>query len=314
MKKFDVNDVMIIKDDISDALATGKPVVALETAIVTHGMPFPTNLETALAVSEDIRGRGAVPAILAVVDGKIRIGLNKTELTALAEPRTDTWKLSRADLAVAVATGATGGTTVAATMRLAAMAGIDVFATGGIGGVHRGAETDFDISADLIELSQTSVSVVASGAKAILDLPKTLEVMETQGVPVIGYQTSEFPAFWSRTSGLVAPLRLDDPSAIASAHTMRRKLGIPGGQLIANPIPVDAEIPLSTIEQYVSEALAKARDADISGKASTPFLLEHIASLSGGNTLVANIALVRNNARVAADIAVALAALSHEKD
>ncbi|MEM9205745.1 MAG: pseudouridine-5'-phosphate glycosidase [Pseudomonadota bacterium] len=314
MKKFDVNDVMIIKDDISDALATGKPVVALETAIVTHGMPFPTNLETALAVSEDIRGRGAVPAILAVVDGKIRIGLNKTELTALAEPRTDIWKLSRADLAVAVATGATGGTTVAATMRLAAMAGIDVFATGGIGGVHRGAETDFDISADLIELSQTSVSVVASGAKAILDLPKTLEVMETQGVPVIGYQTSEFPAFWSRTSGLVAPLRLDDPSAIASAHTMRRKLGIPGGQLIANPIPVDAEIPLSTIEQYVSEALAKARDADISGKASTPFLLEHIASLSGGNTLVANIALVRNNARVAADIAVALAALSHEKD
>ncbi|MEM6617442.1 MAG: pseudouridine-5'-phosphate glycosidase [Pseudomonadota bacterium] len=314
MKKFDVNDVMIIKDDISDALATGKPVVALETAIVTHGMPFPTNLETALAVSEDIRGRGATPAILAIVDGKIRIGLNKTELTALAEPRTDIWKLSRADLAVAVATGATGGTTVAATMRLAAMAGIDVFATGGIGGVHRGAETDFDISADLIELAQTPVTVVASGAKAILDLPKTLEVLETQGVPVIGYQTSEFPAFWSRTSGLAAPLRLDDPKAIASAHAMRRKLGIPGGQLIANPIPVDAEIPLSTIEQYVSDALAKARDADISGKAATPFLLEHIASLSGGDTLVANIALVRNNARVAADIAVALAALSHEKD
>jgi pseudouridine-5'-phosphate glycosidase len=238
--------------------------------------------------------------------GYIRVGLTDAALEDLAAAR-DVRKLSRADLAFALVEAATGSTTVAATMICARLAGIEVFATGGIGGVHRGAEASFDISADLEELAQTPVTVVASGAKAILDLPKTLEVLETRGVPVITYGQDEFPAFWSRRSGLPSPLRLDDPALIASAHRMRGTLGLPGGQLVANPIPPEAEISAETMAPHIAAALAEAERAGIAAKAVTPFLLARIAEATGGAALAANIALIRSNARLAARIAVALA-------
>jgi pseudouridylate synthase len=292
--------------EVAAARAAAGPVVALESTIITHGMPFPANLETARAVEAEVRALGAVPATIAVAEGRIRVGLAEDELAALAEA-TDVRKLSRADLAVALAEGWTGATTVAATMICARLAGIEVFATGGIGGVHRGAETSFDISADLRELAHTAVSVVASGAKAILDLPKTLEVLETLGVPVIAVGQDELPAFWSRDSGLAAPLRLDDPAAIARAHRMRARLGLPGGQLVANPIPPDAEIPGHEIAPHIAAALAAAETLAIAAKAVTPFLLTEIGRRTEGRALAANIALVRNNARLAARIAVELA-------
>jgi pseudouridine-5'-phosphate glycosidase len=294
--------------EVAEAIAARRPLVALESTIITHGMPFPANVETARAVEAEVRAGGAVPATMAVMAGTIRVGLADGELDALAAAP-DVRKLSRADLAVALAEGWTGATTVAATMICARVAGIEVFATGGIGGVHRGAESSFDISADLEELAQTPVTVVASGAKAILDLPKTLEVLETRGVPVMAFGQDALPAFWSRDSGLPAPLRLDDPAAIARAHRMRRRLGLPGGQLVANPIPHDAEIPAAAMAPHIAAALAAAETEAVAAKAVTPFLLARIGERTDGAALAANIALVRSNARLAARIAVALAAL-----
>lgn len=294
--------------ETASALAARQPLVALESTIITHGMPFPANFETARAVEDEVRAAGAVPATIAVLGGRIQIGLDPEALAALAQTQ-NVRKLSRADLAVALVAGWTGATTVAATMIAARLAGIEVFATGGIGGVHRGAATSFDISADLEELAQTPVTVVASGAKAILDLPKTLEFLETKGVPVIACGQDALPAFWSRDSGLPAPLRLDDPALIAAAHRMRGRLGLPGGQLVANPIPPEAEIPAAAMEPHIAAALAAAEAEGIAAKAVTPFLLARIGAATGGAALAANIALVRNNARLAARIAVALAAL-----
>ena len=292
--------------EVAEARANGAPVVALESTIITHGMPYPQNLETAEMVEADIRSHGAVPATVAVMDGRLHIGLSAAELEALAKAR-DVMKLSRADIAACLVTGRTGATTVAATMIAAHLAGIPVFATGGIGGVHRGAETSFDVSADLNELARTPVTVVAAGAKAILDLPKTLEVLETLGVPVIAFGQDEFPAFWSRSSGLAAPLRMDHARDIAAAHLMRLRLGLDGGQLVANPIPAEAEISRPEIMPVIETALADAKAAGIAAKAVTPFLLDRIFDLTEGRSLAANIALVRNNARLGAAIAAEIA-------
>lgn len=293
--------------DVAAALREGRPVVALESTIITHGMPYPQNVETARLVEAEVRAAGAVPATIALMGGRIHIGLTEAELTALGQAQ-GVMKLSRADLAACLVQGTVGATTVAATMICAHLAGISVFATGGIGGVHRGAEDSFDISADLLELAATPVTVVAAGAKAILDLPKTLEVLETHGVPVIAYGQDEFPAFWSRASGLKAPLRIDSPAGIAAAHLMRGRLGLPGGQLVANPIPAQAEIPRAEIMPIVEAALAEAAAQGIAAKAVTPFLLQRIFELTTGKSLQANIALVLNNARLAASIAAELRA------
>ena len=293
--------------EVADARAEGRPIVALESTIITHGMPFPQNLETARLVEATVRDAGATPATIAVMGGQLHFGLSKDKLAALAETQ-DAMKLSRADLAACLASGRTGATTVAATMIAAHLAGIDVFATGGIGGVHRGAENSFDISADLHELARTPVTVVAAGAKAILDLDKTLEVLETLGVPVIGFGQDELPAFWSRTSGLAAPLRMDTAAEIAAAHRMRVRLGLDGGQLVANPIPADNEIPREEITPAIEAALAEADRQGIAAKEVTPFLLQRIFELTKGRSLEANIALVRNNARLGAAIAAAIAA------
>ncbi|PTV96956.1 pseudouridine-5'-phosphate glycosidase [Rhodobacter aestuarii] len=288
--------------EVRTALDTGAPVVALESTIITHGMPWPQNYETAKQVEAEVRAAGATPATIAIMGGQIHIGLTPQELEKLAQTP-DAMKLSRADLAFCLAAGKTGATTVAATMICAHLAGIAVFATGGIGGVHRGAEDSFDISADLAELGLTSVTVVAAGAKAILDLPKTLEVLETNGVPVIAYGQEELPAFWSRQSGLKAPLRADSAAEIAAAHLMRAKLGLHGGQLVANPIPTEAEIPREEIVPAIEAALAEATAQGIAAKEVTPFLLARIYALTEGRSLAANIALVLNNARLASAIA-----------
>lgn len=299
-------DVLTFAPDVARALKDGAPVVALESTIITHGMPFPQNVETARRVEAEVRAHGAVPATMAVMGGRIHVGLTEAELDSLGQAK-GVAKLSRADLAACVATGGTGATTVAATMICARLAGISVFATGGIGGVHRGAETSFDISADLPELAQTAVTVVAAGAKAILDLPKTLEWLETAGVPVIAFGQDQFPAFWSRDSGLKAPLRMDSAAEVAAAARMRAALGLPGGQLVANPIPHRAEIARAEIMPVVEAALAEAESRRIAAKAVTPFLLQRIFELTDGRSLEANIALVLNNARLGAAIAVALA-------
>lgn len=296
-------------DEVRQARLTSRPLVALESTIITHGMPYPQNLETARRVEAEVRASGAVPATIAVIDGQIHIGLNAAELDQLAQAK-DVMKLSRADLAACLALRRTGATTVAATMICAQLAGIEVFATGGIGGVHRGAERTFDISADLRELSETRVSVVSAGAKAILDLPKTLEVLETLGVPVIAVGQDEFPAFWSRSSGWRAPLRLDTAAEIARAHLLRAQLGLPGGQLVANPIPVRAEIPRDVIIPYIEQVISEAEQRGIAAKAVTPFLLQRLYELTGGRSLEANIALVLNNARLAAAIAAEISRLS----
>lgn len=291
-----------LSDEVGAALAAGHPVVALESTIISHGLPWPRNLELARAVEGEVRAGGAVPATIAVIDGRLRAGLDAAALERLAAGERVA-KLSRADLAVCMAEGRTGATTVAATMIAAARAGISVFATGGIGGVHRGAETSFDISADLQELAQSPVTVVASGAKAILDLPKTLEVLETLGVPVIAHGQDAFPAFWARESGLDAPLRMDDPATIARAHVTRGALGLAGGQLVANPIPPQAEIPLSELAPLIARAQAEAEAEAVTGKAVTPVLLDRLRVLTDGRTLDANAALVRANARLGAAIA-----------
>jgi len=288
--------------EVRAALDAGRPVVALESTIITHGMPFPQNVETARRVEAEIRAHGATPATIAVMGGHIHIGLTDAELDRLAQA-SGVMKVSRADLAVCLAANATGATTVAATMICAALAGIPVFATGGIGGVHRGAETSFDISADLAELGLSPVIVVAAGAKAILDLPKTLEVLETNGVPVIAYGQDDFPAFWSRSSGLKAPLRADTAAEIAAAHLIRGRLGLAGGALVANPIPPEAEIARELIVPVIETALAEAEAQHVAAKAVTPFLLQRIFELTEGRSLEANIALVLNNARLASAIA-----------
>jgi len=300
-----LTNLLSFSPEVARARAEGQPIVALESTIITHGMPFPQNVDTARRVEAEIRAHGAVPATIAIMDGKILIGMTDGELDRLGQAA-HVAKLSRADLAACLAMGGLGATTVAATMICAHLAGIRVFATGGIGGVHRGAETTFDISADLTELAATPVTVVAAGAKAILDLPKTLEVLETYGVPVIAYGQDEFPAFWSRGSGLKAPLRMDTPAQIAAAHLMRGRLGLPGGQLVANPIPAAAEIPRAEIGPAIETALAEATAQGIAAKDVTPFLLDRILALTEGRSLASNIALVLNNARLGAAIAQAL--------
>lgn len=297
------NAPLTILPDVAAALASGQAVVALESTIITHGMPYPQNVEMAKTVEQDIRDSGAIPATIAVMGGQIHIGLSPNQLEKLGKTP-NARKLSRGDIAACLVSGETGATTVAATMIGARLAGIDVFATGGIGGVHRGAEVSFDISADLQELAQTPVTVVAAGAKAILDIPKTLEVLETLGVPVIAYGQSELPAFWASSSGLAAPLRFDTAAEIAAAHLMRARLGLAGGQLVANPIPQDAEIALPQILPVIEQALAEAEAQGISAKSVTPFLLGRIFELTEGRSLTANIALVRNNARLGAKIAL----------
>lgn len=296
-----------IHPEVADALAAKRPVVALESTIITHGMPYPQNSAMAAGVERIIREEGAMPATIAVIDGRLKIGLSPAECDALAQVA-GAMKLSRADLAFAVAEGRTGGTTVAATMIAAHIAGIRVFATGGIGGVHVGAEKSFDISADLDELAQTPVIVVSAGAKAILDIEKTLEVLETRGVPVVAYRSDVLPAFWSRDSRFAAPLRLDEAEAIARFFETRIALGLNGGVLVANPAPPEDEIPAEKMAGYIAAAQRDAEQQGISGKAVTPFLLARILELTGGASLKTNIALVENNARLAARIAAALRA------
>ena len=293
--------------EVAKARAEGGAIVALESTIITHGMPFPQNVEAARAVEAEVRAHGATPATIAVMGGRILIGLTDAQLDALGQAA-HVMKLSRADLAACLAQGKMGATTVAATMICAHLAGIDVFATGGIGGVHRGAETSFDISADLPELAATAVTVIAAGAKAILDLPKTLEYLETAGVPVIAYGQDDFPAFWSRSSGLKAPLRMDTAAEIAQAQLLRTSLGLPGGQLIANPIPAGDEFAREIIDPVIETALAEAAAAGILAKDVTPFLLDRIFDLTKGQSLVSNIALVLNNARLGAAIALEITA------
>ncbi len=296
---------MIHSAEVAAAKAAGRPIVALESTIITHGMPYPQNIEVARQVEDDLRVLGVTPATIAVMDGTLHIGLEQDQLEVLAQAK-GVAKLSRADMAACMATNGTGATTVAATVIAAHLAGISVFATGGIGGVHRGAENSFDISADLMELAQTPVTVVAAGAKAILDVEKTLEVLETQGVPVIAYGQNKFPAFWSASSPFNAPLRMDTAADIAKAHSMRARLGLPGGQLVANPIPTEDQIPAETLAPIIAQAQADADAHGIKGKAVTPYLLQRIFELTEGRSLTANIALVRNNARLAGAIAKAL--------
>lgn len=302
------SDWLEIEPEVAGALTTGAPVVALESTIITHGMPWPQNFETARALESEVRDCGAVPATIAVTGRRIRIGLDGNALESLARAD-NVAKLSRADLAAALAAGKSGSTTVAATMMAARLAGIDVFATGGIGGVHRGAEVSFDISADLEELDRTNVITVCSGAKAVLDIARTLEVLETKGVCVIGYGTDDFPAFWSRSSGLACPLRFDGAAEIAQLWRVRKAIKQTGGLLVANPVPRAAEIPREEMEPFITEAVSEAYEAGISGKALTPWLLQYLFERTAGRSLETNIALARNNARLAAEIAVALAAL-----
>lgn len=295
-----------LSEEVADAFAAREPVVALELTIISHGLPFPRNIEIAREIEAAVRAGGAVPATIAVLNGRIRVGLGAGELEAFAEAR-GVMKLSRADLAFAVSSGRPGATTVAATMIVAALAGIRVFATGGIGGVHRGAEASFDISADLEELARTDVVVVSAGAKALLDLPKTLEVLETRGVPVVGWGTDIFPAFWSRSSGLALSLRVDSAAALVSFAAARRALGVRGGILVANPVPQSDEISADEIEAAIVAAHYDAVVNGIKGKAVTPFLLDRIFALTSGRSLVTNRSLVLNNATVGAEIAAAFA-------
>ncbi len=299
-----------VAEEVRDALAAAGPVVALESTIITHGLPDPVNLQTARAVEAAVRGEGAVPATVAVVDGRLRVGLDDAALERLAN-RSDVDKVdkaSRRDLAAVLVSGGTAGTTVAATMHVAHLAGIGVFATGGIGGVHRGADRSLDISADLPELARTPVAVVCAGAKSILDVPKTLEVLETYGVLVIGYRTDEFPAFFSVGSGCPAGHRVDSVAELAAVVAAHRRLGQPGGVLVGNPVPSDAAVPAAEIDGYLERALVEADRTGIRGKDVTPFLLGRVDQLSGGRSLAANVALVRSNATLAASLAVALSA------
>jgi pseudouridylate synthase len=304
-----LSHLLDIGADVAAALAARRAVVGLESTIITHGMPFPQNLETALKLEETVRAQGATPATVAVVDGRLVAGLDKATLERLARLSGGVAKASRRDLAAILARGGTGGTTVAATMYIAALAGIEVFATGGIGGVHRGAEETFDISADLVELSRSKVAVVCAGAKSILDIPKTLEFLESQGVPVIGYRCDEFPAFYARSSGVKLDHRCDGLHDLARMIRLQREIG-PGGLLIANPIPEAHALDARQIEGHIAEAVREAKAAGISQKDVTPFLLRRVFEMTGGQSLAANMALVENNAVVAAQTAVELARVS----
>ncbi|KFL15973.1 pseudouridine-5'-phosphate glycosidase [Geobacillus stearothermophilus] len=297
-----MNDILVFSEEVAAAKAEQKPIVALESTIISHGMPYPENVQTAKDVERIIRDRGAVPATIAIIDGKIKIGLTDDELELLGTSR-DVEKVSRRDLPYVVAMKKHGATTVAGTMICAQMAGIRVFATGGIGGVHRGAEQTMDISADLQELSRTNVAVVCAGAKSILDLGLTLEYLETHGVPVIGYQTDVLPAFYSRTSPFRVDYRLDSVEEIAQFLETKWKLGLNGGVVIANPVPKEEELEESYITAIIEQALKEAEKQHITGKAVTPFLLDRVKTLTGGKSLQANIALVKNNAALAADLA-----------
>ena len=301
-----MNKHLEISPEVQAALAEGRPVVALESTIISHGMPYPQNVETALNVERIIRENGAVPATIAIIGGKLKAGLSREEIEYLGRKGYAVTKASRRDLPVLVARGDDGATTVATTMIIAAMAGIRVFATGGIGGVHRGAEVTMDISADLEELAMTPVLVVCAGAKSILDLGLTLEYLETKGVPVIGYQTEELPAFYTRKSGFGVDYRLDTPGEIAAAFDAKRDMGLKGGMLVTNPIPEAYSMDPEVINKAIDEAVAKANAKGIKGKQTTPFLLAKIKDITGGDSLDSNIRLVYNNAQLAAQIACSL--------
>lgn len=296
--------------EVQAALDAGHPVVALESTIIAHGMPYPENLNMAREVEAVVRAHAATPATIAILGGKLKVGLGSEEIDSLARNGRSIRKVSVRDLPYVVSQGLDGATTVASTMRIAAMAGIRTFATGGIGGVHRGAERSFDISADMTEFAESSVAVVTAGAKAILDLGLTLETLETLGVPVVGFSTDEFPAFYSRSSGHAVPMRCDSAGEVARLMRVKWGMGLRGGIVVANPIPLPAEIPAMAIEPAVEAAVAKAYSAGIHGKELTPFLLSEIATVTAGRSLAANIALVKHNAAVAADIAVAYAGAS----
>jgi pseudouridylate synthase len=301
-------DLLDFSSEVAEARAAKKPIVALESTIITHGMPYPRNVETARSVEEAVREMGAVPATIAVVDGRFRVGLSGDEIDRFGQLSGGVVKASRRDLALVAARRGSAGTTVAATMFVAQLAGIEIFATGGIGGVHRGAEETFDISADLVELSRTRVAVVCAGAKSILDLGKTLEFLETQGVAVVGYRTDEFPAFYARSSGFKLEHRCDGLHDLARMIRLQRDIG-PGGLLIANPIPADHALEEAAIEARIAEAVAEAKAQGVGKKEATPFLLKRVVELTGGQSLEANIALIRNNAMLAAQAAGELAKL-----
>jgi pseudouridine-5'-phosphate glycosidase len=303
------NRYLDVNPEVAQALAEGKPVVALESTIISHGMPYPQNVETALKVEEIIRANGAIPATIAILGGRLKAGLTKEEIEYLGKKGQDVTKASRRDLSVLVAKGADGATTVTTTMMIAHMAGIRFFATGGIGGAHRGAETTMDISADLEELAQTSVMVVCAGAKAILDLKLTLEYLETKGVPVLGYQTEELPAFYTRTSGLSVDYRVDTPEELAQILKTQNDLGLSGGVLVTNPIPEEYSMDADQINAVIDQAVAEAEEKGIHGKETTPFLLAKVKEITGGDSLEANIKLVFNNAQLAAKTAVAYSKL-----
>jgi pseudouridylate synthase len=298
-------DLLDFSPEVAEARSAKKPIVALESTIITHGMSYPRNVETALAVEHAAREMGAVPATIAVIEGRFRIGLDEQEIDRLGQLSGGVVKASRRDLALVAARKGSAGTTVAATMFIAGLAGIEIFATGGIGGVHRGAEETFDISADLVELSRTRVAVVCAGAKSILDIGKTLEFLETQGVAVVGYRTDEFPAFYARSSGFKLEHRCDGLHDLARTIRLQREIG-PGGLLIANPIPHDHALEEAAIEARIAEAVAEAKTQGVSKKEATPFLLKRVFELSGGQSLEANVALIKNNAMLAAQAAVEL--------
>ena len=303
------NAYLDIHPEVAEALAAGKPVVALESTIISHGMPYPQNVETALNVERIIREHGAVPATIAIIGGRLKAGLSAEEIEYFGKKGQAIHKASRRDLAVLCARGEDGATTVTTTMIIAHMAGIRFFATGGIGGVHRGAETTMDISADLEELGQTPVMVVCAGAKSILDLGLTLEYLETKGVPVLGYGTEELPAFYTRKSGFHVDYRVDTPEELAAAFKAQNDLGMKGGMLVTNPIPEEYAMPLETINAAIDQAIAECNEEGIHGKETTPFLLARVAELTGGDSLASNIRLVYNNAKVAALTASAYANL-----
>ena len=298
-----MNRYLDISPEVKAALDAGKPVVALESTIISHGMPYPKNVETAFMVEEAVRENGAVPATIAVIGGRLKAGLSHEEIEHLGKAGRAVTKASRRDLPALVARGIDGATTVTTTMIIAHMAGIKIFATGGIGGVHRGAETTMDISADLEELAQTPVMVVCAGAKSILDLGLTLEYLETKGVPVIGYGTDELPAFYTRTSGFSVDYEIDTPEDLAKAFKTQNDLGFKGGMLVTNPIPQEYAMPLDTINSAIDQAIRESHEQNIHGKATTPFLLARVAELTGGDSLASNIKLVYNNAMVAAKTA-----------
>ena len=299
-----MNTFLEIHPEVKYALQANKPVVALESTIISHGMPYPKNVETALAVEEVVRNNGAVPATIAIFNGKCHVGLNKEQLEYFGLAK-DVWKVSLRDMPYVISKNLYGATTVAATMRIAAMAGIKIFVTGGIGGVHRGAATSMDISADLTEMARTSVAVVSAGVKSILDIGLTLEYLETKGIPVVTYGQDEFPSFYSRKSGYKSPLGLDTPKEIALLLDTKWKLGLSGSVLVANPVPAEQEIETDEMEVYINKALKAAKEKNISGKEVTPFLLKYIAEHTNGESLGANIALIKHNAKVGAGVAVA---------